>query len=143
MARTIEYDLMEDGIMTGFKLTAELRPDNEWHLSMGETYRASGYRTLDEALTFFHRHRPTLVPIPVSRYKRKMEACLPDDCSAEYDRYFKTMDAICSRNPERMKLNGFEMLAAKVSQLNSTRFRESATRALEELRREASELDYQ
>lgn len=139
-----KFSIADDsGMHDGKVLEVFQSYDGEWHMTIeGTTYRASGFATFDDALMRFHRHRPTLKIQPITPYAEKMSRMLPDDgthAEAEYRRYYEAMDAICSRNPRRMKPNGMEMLRAKWTRVNDVRLKLDLQRAYDELRMEVGE----
>lgn len=77
----------------------------------------------------------------MNTYKEKMARMIPKNSGhveKEYRHYEMTMDAICSRKPERMKQNGIDMLKAKVGQLHNIELHDDALRALKELESEVA-----
>ena len=77
-------------------------------------------------------------------YMEKMARILPysEEYAGEHAHYERTMDAICSRKPERMKPNGMDMLRAKVLQLQAPALYNDALRALNELKAEIEEVNH-
>ena len=77
----------------------------------------------------------------MSTYMEKMARMVPQNsghAENEYQHYEMTMDAICSRKPERMNRNGMDMLRAKVGQLHNKELHDDALRARNELEAEVA-----
>lgn len=68
-----------------------------------------------------------------------MIARKPHHTDADWSQYDRTIDAITSRKPERMKPNGMDMLRAKVMQIEDQELRDDAWLAYYELEMKVEE----